>query len=573
MGCGSTTKCIAPVGDVLDEIFDDEDPMVVDTPASTDLIKKVTKWRNADLAERVDFVLSLDLFQKLPQEHLVQVAINLHPVRYHPGAALLQGDVKNAMFIILNGSRHISGTLLTTGDCFGLNAPLEEVDPDGIVVSKLECLVMARSDFTLLEMNKYFGGNQGKASVWWHKAEEFAVNGQREYIAQEDLESVGLLGCGRFAAVYLFKHTPSEDCYAFKKLSKGYVVKMAEQDSIFNERRTQIAMSSPFIVKLYETYNTPEALVFLLEPCLGGELYGTLERLGFHGSADHARFYAATVVLALEHMHERHVVSRAITPEDIVLDERGYAKMRDFGLSKFIVERTFTTCGTLEYFAPEVILSKGHSFSVDWWSVGIFIFELLAGNSPFAAAYPMQIYAKVVKGINQVVFPPNCRTGGVEHLIKGLLQAEPSIRLAMRAGGTKNVKEQKWYAGYDWNAHAHLTMQPPYQPVVSTSEPLANFSPSEADIPRMLDYVDPGDGWDADFATASSGMKLRKSGGVHQTHWVVKGDSKGAKGASKQKQTKSDSPNLGEESNPNLEDNNVACNNVSQTSDDLLTDV
>jgi serine/threonine protein kinase len=242
-------------------------------------------------------------------------------------------------------------------------------------------------------------------------------------------------------------------------------------------------------------------LHFLLEAALGGELYSIYRRLQLHGSERHAKFYAAGVALALAHLHERSFVYRSIKPENVVLNSHGYPKLTDFDLAKFVVGKTFTTCGTPDYFAPELIASSGHSFPLDWWTLGVLIFELLSGSPPFESAFPMQIYSKVVKGIDHVTFPPKCK-GPVEDLCKALLQKEPSKRLPARAGGIQNLKDHKWYAGFDWPAFADLKLEAPYKPVVKSNTDISNFSASEEDRPKAVEYSDDGSDWDKDFATA-----------------------------------------------------------------------
>jgi len=324
----------------------------------------------------------------------------------------------------------------------------------------------------------------------------------RTKVNRQDLSRVGLLGCGGFGAVELWEHKQTGETYAMKALSKGYIVKTGMQESVMNEKNILSMTNSPFIIKLYETYNGQQSLYFLMEPALGGELYATYNRKGLHGSEKHAKFYIAGTVFAFEHCHERHIIYRDLKPENLLLTDMGQVKLTDMGLAKFVIGKTFTTCGTPDYFAPEIIASTGHTNAVDWWMLGILLFELLSGRPPFESAYPMQTYSKVMKGIGKVTFPSKC-TGLVEQLIKGLLKREPSERLPMRPGGTNNIKEAKWYSSgkFDWKAMLECKAEPPYKPVVKSKKDIANFSARKEDMPKQIQYTDPGTGWDKDFAS------------------------------------------------------------------------
>merc|ERR1719394_1989828 len=204
-----------------------------------------------------------------------------------------------------------------------------------------------------------------------------------------------------------------------------------------------------------------------MESALGGELYATYNRRNFHGSEKHAKFYIAGVICAFEHMHERRIIYRDLKPENLLINEEGKLKVTDMGLAKFVIGMTYTTCGTPDYFAPELIASIGHTNAVDWWTLGILIFELMSGHPPFESAYPMQIYSKVMKGINKVNFPPKCQ-GAVGDVIRALLKNEPSERLPMRPGGVKNLKAHKWFENFSWDDMANLAVDQPYKPVVKS---------------------------------------------------------------------------------------------------------
>lgn len=321
-------------------------------------------------------------------------------------------------------------------------------------------------------------------------------------IKRSELKKLGLLGCGGFGAVEMVEHTKTGDLYALKALSKGYVVKTGMQKSVMSEKDVQIMCDSHFIVKIFETYNGEQSLYFLLELALGGELYATYNKKGLWGSVSCARFYVAGVVYAFEHMHSKKIVFRDLKPENLLLNTKGMVKLTDMGLAKVVLGKTFTTCGTPDYFAPEIITSKGHNKAVDWWTVGILNYELLAGHPPFESHSPMQIYEKVKKGINKVNFPKACQ-GKVESLIKGNCNANPAERLPMKKGGIENIQHHPWFSGFNWQEFYDLKMDPPYKPVVKDKKDKGNFSANKDDMPPQINYTDPGTGWDKGFATST----------------------------------------------------------------------
>jgi cGMP-dependent protein kinase len=271
---------------------------------------------------------------------------------------------------------------------------------------------------------------------------------------------------------------------------------------VMSEKNIQYMCDSDFIVKLYETFNGEQSLYFLLELALGGELYATYSKKGFHGSEPHAKFYISGTVFAFEHCHEKKIIFRDLKPENLLLTDVGAIKLTDMGLAKVVVGKTYTTCGTPDYFAPELIASVGHTHAVDWWTLGILTFELMSGHPPFESAAPMQIYSKVTKGINKVPFPAKLK-GNCEDLVKCLCKKEPSDRLPMKKGGIENIKNHAWFAGFDWNAMFSQSLEAPYKPKVKSKKDIANFSARKEDMPPQVKYKDDGSGWDKDFATST----------------------------------------------------------------------
>jgi CRP-like cAMP-binding protein len=248
-------------------------------------------------------------------------------------------------------------------------------------------------------------GRDGTGTVQKMNAAGIAEGRKFGQINRKDLKRLGLLGCGGFGAVEMVEYVKTSETYALKALSKGYVVKSGMQQSVISEKNVQLMCDSPFIVTLYETFNGDQSLYFLLELALGGELYATYNKKGLWQSEPHAKYYVAGTTFAFEHLHSKKIVFRDLKPENLLLNDQGHVKLTDMGLAKVIVGKTFTTCGTPDYFAPELIASKGHTQAVDWWTLGVLTFELMSGHPPFESATPMQIYQKVTKGIQRVAFP------------------------------------------------------------------------------------------------------------------------------------------------------------------------
>jgi len=323
----------------------------------------------------------------------------------------------------------------------------------------------------------------------------------RQLIKRKDLQKVGMLGVGQFGTVGLWQHIISGKTFAMKSISKGYIVQQGLQQLVHNEKNVMLVLDSPFIIKLFQTYSSPESCTFLLEPALGGELYVQYHKNGFHGNQKCAKFYTAGVVLAFEHMHSKQIVYRDLKPENVMIADTGYPKVADFGLAKIVASKTYTTCGTPDYFAPEIIQSSGHSMPADWWALGVFIFECLTGSTPFDAPNPMQTFTKIMNGIDRLYFPPRA-SGDAEKLIKALCRKEPFDRLPLKAGGTVNLKKCEWYKSFEWERMTECQLEPPFMPALKNKTDISNFSNVEAgQTAPVVPYQDDGTNWDADFAT------------------------------------------------------------------------
>lgn len=473
--------------------------------------------------EYVKYLDKVELLQPLQEEEKAALGRSLNEMTFTKGEVIFQqGEKGDAFYILIEGQvsvitdgREVTKLKATPEkpSFFGERALLNN-EPRNATLQVLsevaKTLTVDRQSFDMIlgpleELQTR--GRQGKSKIQGKSAgmqisKTLPAGRKFGLIPRKDLRRVGLLGCGAFGAVELVEHTGLGDTYALKALSKGYVMKSGMQQNVLNEKNVQIMCDSPFIIKLFETYNGTQSLYFLLEPALGGELYAVYNKKGLFGKESHAKFYVAGVVNAFQHLHGKKIIFRDLKPENLLLNELGHIKLTDMGLAKVTVGKTFTTCGTPDYFAPEMIASTGHNQAVDWWTLGILAYELMAGHPPFESSHPMQIYQKVNKGINKVNFPKKCK-GPVEDLVKNLCKKDPAERLAMRKGGAMNIRKHPWFSLFEWEKYDNGNMPSPYRPQVSNKKDMANFSAKKEDMPPSIPYKDDGSGWDDDFATCA----------------------------------------------------------------------
>lgn len=314
-------------------------------------------------------------------------------------------------------------------------------------------------------------------------------------IRRTDLQRIGRLGVGAFGLVTLEADRRTGRTYALKAVSKGYLAHLRMEYSVLNEKRILKMLDTPFVVRLLATYNGREHVYFLLEAALGGELFTTYERLKLYGKEVHARFYVACVTEAIAHMHEHNVIYRDLKPENLLLDVRGFCKVTDMGLAKITTSRTFTMVGTPDYMAPEVINNTGHTKFVDWWTLGVLLFELLAGNAPFESktGNAQETYSLVKKGIEMVRFPRGFPQEA-QVLVRQLCHRVPEARMC-----TPKLRNERFFKKFDWPALCAQHMQPPLIPQVRGPRDLTNFRDCENEDPQAMPYQDTGSGWDQGF--------------------------------------------------------------------------
>lgn len=284
---------------------------------------------------------------------------------------------------------------------------------------------------------------------------------------ESDFETIKLISNGAYGAVYFVRHKESRQRFAMKKINKQNLILRNQIQQAFVERDILTFAENPFVVSMYCSFETKRHLCMVMEYVEGGDCATLMKNMG-PLPVDMARMYFAETVLALEYLHNYGIVHRDLKPDNLLVTSMGHIKLTDFGLSKVGLMSMTTNlyeghiekdarefldkqvCGTPEYIAPEVILRQGYGKPVDWWAMGIILYEFLVGCVPFFGDTPEELFGQVIS--DEINWPEKDEAPppDAQDLITLLLRQNPLERLG--TGGAYEVKQHRFFRSLDWNS-------------------------------------------------------------------------------------------------------------------------
>lgn len=305
----------------------------------------------------------------------------------------------------------------------------------------------------------------------------------------DDFNFVAVLGKGNFGKVMLGEEKSTKYLYAIKVLKKEFIIQNDELESTRSEKRVFQAINRgrhPFLVNLHSCFQTETRVYFVMEYISGGDLMLHIQREQF--SEKRAKFYACEVLSALEFLHTNDIIYRDLKLDNILLTMEGHIKIADYGLCKEKMNfeaRTNTFCGTPEFMAPEILLEQPYGKAVDWWALGVLIYEMILGQSPFKGQDEDEIFESIIQ--DDVLYPSNLNREAVS-VMQMLLVKDPRRRLGSSRRDAQDIKSHPYFRGINWEDVVNKKITPPCKPRILHQKDVSNF---DEEFTRELPVLTP----------------------------------------------------------------------------------
>ena len=408
------------------------------------------------------------MFKILSEDKIEFLQNKLKTERFENGKKIItQGEIGDKLYIIKKGrvdffvnSKYTRS--FSDGEDFGAKSLIKSDKRTATAIANgiVECYSLSASDFkSILE-----------PSLLEYFENKFAL--EDNTIELKDLENIKELGSGNFGFVNLVRNKKNKNLYAIKALNVLQIKKENLETCVELEKNVLLKVDHPFIMKMVKYTKNDYFIFFITEYIKGKELWEVIREIGLLNKIQ-TQFYGGSMLLAISYLHSKKIIYRDIKPENIMVNTKGYIKIIDFGTVKEIKDRTTTIIGTSHYMAPEVSSGKGYSFEVDIWSIAVCMYEFFCGKLPFGEELedPMEIYRAVAQ--DELEFPGYVHDEEFKNLMIKMLKKSPAKRLWK----VEQIKEDEYFADFEWKKLISLAMPPPYNVTVKESGDSATIIP------------------------------------------------------------------------------------------------
>ena len=397
---------------------------------------------------------NIPLFRILSDDKIEFIQNNLKIETFKNGKKIInQGDIGDKLFIIKQGrvdffvnSRYIRS--LNDGEEFGAQSLI-------LTNNKRTATAIANGEVSCYTLTAEVFKSILEPSLYEYFTNKFYL--EDNTIELRDLDNIKELGSGSFGSVNLVRNKKNKQLYAIKALDLEQIKKESLESSVELEKNVLLKVDHPFIMKMVKHLKNEYYIFFITEYIKGKELWEVIRDIGLLNK-EQTQFYSASILLAIDYLHKHKIIYRDIKPENVMVNEKGYIKIIDFGTVKEIKDRTSTIIGTSHYMAPEITKGEGYSFEVDIWSIAICMYEFYCGKLPFGEEYddPMDIYRAVSK--EELSFPNFVHDEKFMMLLNKMLKKSPTSRLWK----FQQIKNEPFFADFDWKKLISLSYPPPH---------------------------------------------------------------------------------------------------------------
>ena len=396
----------------------------------------------------------INIFSPLNYEKLMTISKKINLKHYKPGEKIIENVEGQKFFIIkegtidlLQGEKFIRS--ISKNNFFGEKSLLVEQDEDLIAVAKTDVQV-----YVLEKIDFLFSVQEDFREFLINRLMLLDIN-----IELSDLNFVCKLGAGSFGQVSLVKNKKTDFIYSIKAISIEQIISNHLTETLLLEKKILLSIDHPFIVKLVKSLKDRKYIYLIEEFIKGKELYEVFTENDDEFTTEQAQFYSASMLIAINYLHQNKIIYRDFKMENIMVCENGYIKIVDFGTAKILndEDRTTTIIGTPHYMAPELIMGEGYSFQIDYWSIAVCIYEFITGKYPFGEEddNPRQIYDSILN--DRLQFPSEVEADvNFKLLMIEMLNKSPLTRL----NKFEQIKKHNWFKEFNWEALENLSLKP-----------------------------------------------------------------------------------------------------------------